>query len=300
MNKNTPLFTWLALGQVGVIYLLIASYISLTFSLVDYLIKDPLVYQNSGGLNISMSIALVSTVLVIVLARSIGKLYKADSELISSSLRKWLGYLTMFVSGTVLTVDAIVVISNFFNGDTTASFIYKAIVLAILMVLVFIGFKREINKTDYSNNLSAKIIAWGLIVVSAALITATMLAFGGPQTQKDRRIDQQTAIDLSNIEYSLVSYYNVNAKLPADLSDIAGDYSTPVVGADGSSYTYKAIDEAKFELCANFKTNTKDDSIIKKEYAEPVYGGPSFNLHDSGNYCFTHSITDFIKPAPVR
>lgn len=63
-----------------------------------------------------------------------------------STVRKWFGYVTLFLAAIGLLGDLIFVIYAFLNGDLTLRFALKALVVAVIGGIVFLYFSGEIRE----------------------------------------------------------------------------------------------------------------------------------------------------------
>jgi cytochrome bd-type quinol oxidase subunit 2 len=63
-----------------------------------------------------------------------------------SSVRKWLTYLTLFISALTFLIDASIVINNFLNGEITLRFILKALTVACVSAAIFIYYLRDVEE----------------------------------------------------------------------------------------------------------------------------------------------------------
>ncbi len=65
-----------------------------------------------------------------------------------STVRKWFGYITLFIAAVVLAGDLIVTLNALLSGELTLRFILKAGLLAVVAALVFVYFGSEMRDAE--------------------------------------------------------------------------------------------------------------------------------------------------------
>jgi type II secretory pathway pseudopilin PulG len=123
------------------------------------------------------------------------------------------------------------------------------------------------------------------LVIVVFAIVAVVLQLPAIALQRDAQDDRQTSKDISEIRNAISSYARDKHAMPKTLSAVTLDdgHAKDNLGA----YTYKNDDtNQKYELCANFKTNTlgSEDSDTTFGLSSSSYANPS--KHEKGNYCF--------------
>jgi type II secretory pathway pseudopilin PulG len=93
--------------------------------------------------------------------------------------------------------------------------------------------------------------------------------------------DQRKVGDISEMQSKLDTYYQDNAKLPANLSDL--DLSEDL-SKNLSDYEYTKTSKS-YTLCANFKTDASNAD----------YGDDSVYFHGKGRQCFTQDVFSYDK-----
>ncbi|NNE51339.1 MAG: hypothetical protein HKN30_02945 [Sulfitobacter sp.] len=72
----------------------------------------------------------------------------ADPALYRSAIRKWLTYLTLLLSASVLLGDLIATIYAFLSGDFTLQFLLKAAVVGLVAGLIFVYYLADIRRGE--------------------------------------------------------------------------------------------------------------------------------------------------------
>jgi hypothetical protein len=80
----------------------------------------------------AISVLVVAFPLFLYMSRLVGKAVARDPAKRASKVRKWLTYLTLFVAVCVLVGDAVSLLYNFLDGDLTARFVLKSLVVAVI------------------------------------------------------------------------------------------------------------------------------------------------------------------------
>lgn len=166
-------------------------------------------------------------------------------------------------------------------SDAMLRMVLPALVAAALhvgMMFAYPKFGRP-SRTIFAGVLGAvsTILIIALLVVSAGQIRST-------------KQDDMTENDLSNIQTAVLTYGGDNAgKLPASLSDLSLTSAT----ADRlDRYEYHVIDDKRYELCADFLTDTTNRSgqtepVPAMREVPDVYPSYwSFRDHTKGRVCF--------------
>ncbi len=126
----------------GAIYL-----VQLVHALIDLALDDG-GYRSSHRIRWSMAVLIVTLPMYLWLAIGERRKLTADPSLYRSAIRKWLTYITLLISATVLLGDLIAVIYAFLNGDFTVQFFLKAAVVAVVAGGIFTFYLRDIRVGD--------------------------------------------------------------------------------------------------------------------------------------------------------
>ncbi len=123
---------------------------TLSYSLIDRWLPDlaerrPDIYLRQQ-MRWSIAALIVFLPLFVVLNERTHRALRADPGKRRSGVRRWLGYVTLFITALVLLGDAIYVIYAFLNGDMTLRFAAKAIVTAAVAGAIFLYFRTEMRK----------------------------------------------------------------------------------------------------------------------------------------------------------
>ena len=116
---------------------------SLIFDFINQAFPDPAMraYAGSGYVRESMrwsiSSLIVAFPLFLYVSRFINRAIRVDSRKRGSKVRFNLTYLTLFIAGSCLIGDVIVLIYNFLGGELTVRFVLKALTIGAIAGPVF-------------------------------------------------------------------------------------------------------------------------------------------------------------------
>lgn len=116
----------------GAVYL-----VQLSHALIDRAL-DAESYRSNARIRWSMAVLIVTAPMFFWLAFRERRQVLADPALYRSAIRKWMMYLTLLLSAAVLLGDLVAVIYAFLNGDLTAQFLLKAVVVAVVAGVIFL------------------------------------------------------------------------------------------------------------------------------------------------------------------
>jgi hypothetical protein len=135
------------------------------------------------------------------------------------------------------------------------------------------------------------------------LILATVVSgffiIGSPWQIRLYKYDDQKVMDLQNIQWQLVNYWQQKESLPKTLSDLQDPISGNVLPFDpqtGEPYKYVVLGPKSFQLCATFNAVSRDlPSYQSRPMAEPMIAkgadlAVSVWIHGIGEACFDRSI----------
>jgi len=306
MKNHTPYFAFLIFSRLVLSYLAVIFMSILASSLITLFVPDIMTesaYVASGAgemARFTTSALIVVIPLLIIVSKVLGSFYKNNTEYITSSVKKWLGYTTLVLTGGVIVGDLIVFVSSFMNGDLGMRLFLQCLSLAVIAGITFLYYLNDIRRTVYEKEIKSIVLAWVVIVIFLASFTALMTSDESPIYMRKYKQDMATVAKLSQYSNAIGQYYKINKSLPATLNDVSEKSSLEKMS--GSNVVYKKISADKFEICSTFareSTKTEQTSYLNRE---PYYnsGYTVFNeynfIHNKGYQCFSRTIaTDFEK-----
>ena len=309
-NKASAKDFFLHLGVIATLYAIVISFLNLLFRIINKAFPEVAqnIYAWGAGSEISLPVATLIIVFPIfaILSYLAYKTYTETLDKKEPWIRKWLVYITLFVTGIVLVGDLVMVLYKFLDGqDLTSAFLLKALAVLVTAGCVF-GFYLQ----DTREKISSKVRKMWLIGVGIVILISIILGFsilGSPQTQRLIRYDNQKITDLQNIQWQVISYWQMNGTIPTNLKELekTQQYILPTDPQSKTDYEYKKTGEMTFELCSDFSsenmTNQNNMAVAPVNY--PVKGSIIQNEnwnHKSGRQCFQRVIDPVAYPTQVR
>ena len=207
----------------------------------------------------------------------------------------WLTFFSLFVAGIILVGDLVMVLYKFLDGqDLTAAFLLKALVVILVTGGVFGFYLQDIRDRVSPGKRKMWAIGAGVIIIISIILGFGIL--GSPQNQRLIRQDNQKITDLQNLQWQVISYWQMNGEIPESWPNMIADSQTD------KPYEYKKTGAMTFELCAEFNRESATDQnyAIRLEYPK---GGMMQNdnwSHSVGRHCFEKVIDPIAYPTQVR
>lgn len=304
--KTTAKDFFFYLTSFVTLYVSAVSLIALLFTIINKAFPDALnsYYYYGGDLYSSgMRAAIACLVIVfplyLVVASYLNRYLRANPDKKELGVRKWLTYLTLFVTGAAAVTDLIVLVNTFLGGEITIRFVLKVLVVLLVSGAVFAYYLYDLKKafTPDMPNRSKLIISLACVLVFGSLIGGLTYA-GSPMKVRSMKFDETRVSDLSNIQWQIINYWQRKGAIPATLAEVQDPISGNTLPKDpeGREYTYAKTGAMSFKLCANFSlSNEKTD--IKETYRS--YPAPTANenwKHGAGNTCFDRTIDPQLYP----
>ncbi|MFA5742460.1 MAG: DUF5671 domain-containing protein [Candidatus Paceibacterota bacterium] len=292
--------------SAATLYLSIIGFITLWWQIINFLFPDKLNAANGFGSSIYNSLIWGTSALVVsfpvyvLVSWIIGRDFKIYPLKREASVRKWLWYITLFVSAMTIIIDLVTLVFNFLKGDLTIQFFLKLIVILAVAAAVFGYYLWDLRKRENISDAPKK-MTWAAGAVILASIIYGFFLVGSPAKQRDLRFDEQRVSSLQQIQNSAVEYWQQKNQLPQNLEEMNKlGYGTPTDPETGKQYEYSATSEISFRLCADFKAafKTENNNANTLYYYSPrgIATIPQNWVHDAGQTCFDSTIDkDFYK-----
>lgn len=307
--RATPkdFFYWA--GAMVALYWSVTSFIFLMFDYINYAFPDPLRYYMSdpyqGGVSFEMSSLIVLFPVFILLMWLIHRDISRDHSRSEVWVRRWALVFTLFIAALSMTIDLVILVHSFLNGDAiTTAFVLKVLVVLLVAAAAFMHFIADLwgywEKYPRRGN-SVGVAALVLVLLS---ISAGFFILGTPAHARLVRFDQQKVSDLQQIQSEILSYYQSKQTLPITLNDLNNSLSYFTVPADaqtGQPYGYRVTKAPySFELCATFNSaGTIQGQAYDSRYPQtpaPVGGTIDNWQHSAGIQCFARTIDPQLYP----
>lgn len=305
LPRSTAKDVFAHLFAIVTLYVSVVSFIVLGFQYIDVTFPDALSFYYTGALDAirsSMASVIVMWPAFVGISWFMQKDVKAELEKREIGIRKWLLYLTLFITAITIIVDLITLVNYFLNGEITVRFILKVFVVLATAAAVFGYYLWDLRTESIAKSKVPKNTAIGASVMVLATIILGFILVGSPAQQRKVRFDDQRVSDLTMIQNEVTNFYqSKKGALPVTLNDLSNTlngYSVPVDPSTGAAYEYRIMgDGLTFELCATFEADSvggqTDTSMPYRAYGVNYYG--SWN-HGIGRTCFERTIDPDLYP----
>ncbi|MFA5778346.1 MAG: DUF5671 domain-containing protein [Candidatus Paceibacterota bacterium] len=299
-TKTSAKDFFINLGAIVALGFFVGNLVSLLFTIINKAYPPTIGYNYYGSSSISFPVAALIIIfpVYILLMWLLERGYVLEPEKRNVGIRKWLTYITLFLSGFALAGDLVTILYYFIDGrDITAGFLLKALSVLVISLSIFFYYISDVM--GKSNGKIRKI--W--IAVSATIIILCIIwgfsVLGSPRTQQLLKYDEQKVSDLQNIENAIQNFYSLKGVLPKDFTEIDENqnyYVNTIDSQTQKSYEYEKTSDTTYNLCADFnKEITKTDYLAKSG----PYDGNTW-LHGAGRHCFAETINPNTYSKPVR
>jgi hypothetical protein len=286
--------------------------LSVTISMLSTILKyneDDLGLFSSFAYTVSISMIatlIVVIPLVLLLTKRTNNVEDADPTIKNGGWRKgFLGFFLLNVGlwaigfSIAFIYDFVSYFASFGISDVN-TFPWRSLlangVAAILLAFTVWLYSQDYRKQELNKPYIGKIHHYGLIAL-AILLTFIYLGTAF-KSQRGTFIDDAISGDLSSIQSNINEYQaNNNGRLPNNLSDLKlNDQQT--ARSDKYDYSYTK-NSTGYELCAEFKTDTKSKKDKGSQNPLEAFSGSSYSynsssssdssnpaIHDKGKQCF--------------
>ncbi len=305
IKRNIPRDLFLHLLAIVTLYWSSISFVALLWQFINKAFPDALDFYGSQIslelIRFNVSAIIIVFPVFIVVSWYLNKIYAKEAVVRESKIRKWLLYLTLFITALVIIGDLIFVINTFLGGEITTRFILKAFSVLLVAGVVF-GYYLDDVRRETPTKL-AKYFAWVSGILVLAVVVGAFFVVGSPNSARLAQFDQQKIVDLRDIQNQIVNYWQRKEVLPPSLdalNDPISNFKVPVDPQSGAAYEYTVKDATNlsFELCANFNRDGAD--LYSPTLPRAVYnseGKPSDNWqHFAGRVCFERTIDKQLYP----
>lgn len=282
----------------------VMSMIFLFFDFLDRLLPDPAFqdyHDDVSSVRWKLAVLFVAYPLFLWMARLLHKEYARHPEKLASGIRRWLTYLILFVTACALVGDLIALIFSLLQGEVTARFFLKVIVLAVMAGLPFRYYLYSMRIA--LERFAEHRIHWRYLSCSAAIALAAVVgAFfiaGSPLQGRSERFDEERLNDLRAIQSEIISIvwdgkqYNrpyapipvtkLTKPLPITLEEVVANaqYQRPdiVDPETGDPYKYLLSSDHEFQLCVTFS--------LPRDLQYDVFWN-----HPAGEHCYSFDALD--------
>ena len=272
----------------------------LLFALIEHLLPDAIdglrAPLEGGGVRWAIALLVVTWLLYLWLARLIGTERRHQPMARLSGVRRWLTWMALLVSATVIVGDLATLVYSLLGGELSLRFTLKVGVVGAIAGSIFGWYLGELRADD-GNPPAAAANTHGLLrhgravlTIATALLLALLVTVIGlrssPSQLRAERIDRLASADLQQLEQAIIQWQQTHDQLPPDLETLfqqPGQNLPRQPAAGGAPYSYRRIDAQRFALCATYLSDSA-------HWQTRSYDWP----HPAGEHCHTRRL-----PAPA-
>lgn len=250
---------------------------TLYFQIINLSLPDPLdtmgyysLASATSTIHYSIAALLIGFPLYYFAMRLWFRKFREDEGRTESKLSKWLTYLVLLVTAVTIVGDLITTLFTLLQGEITARFFLKALVILGIAGAVFGFYYLERKKIQYRTDIPRRVFQLFGRGVSAAVLIGIILGFmvgGSPTTERNRSFDETRSGHLSSLAGCIEQYASSLGALPTTLADLtmSSQYSyCESYMKDPETmlpYEYRVVTPSmtqgaarvgQFELCADF------------------------------------------------
>src|SRR3989344_1299735 len=299
--KMTPKDFFLQFGIIITLYISAGTLLALAFSVINVAFPKVADYYYVPSISWPVATLIIIFPVYLILAWLTQKQFTAVPEKRNLAFRKWLVYITLFISAAALIGDLITVLYFYLDGqDLTLGFLLKALAVLVVAGGIFKYYFFELK--GWLSPVKNKLFATGALIVVAGMIVWGFSVIGSPRTQRLVKIDNQKVNHLQQIQGRIIDYWSQKGALPnslTDLEDSISGFRAPKDPDTDKTYEYILGEGNSFKLCAEFNRESGNDQYSQPDYYYG-YNGKSENWqHGKGRHCFDRTIDPELYP-PVK
>lgn len=309
MPKTTPKDFFLYLAGFVALYVSAISLVNLLFNIINKVFPDNLntyYYYDyySTGMRLSIASLIIIFPLYLFLASYLNKYLIGNPEKRELGVRRWLTYLTLFVTGAALATDLVVLVNTFLGGEITTRFVLKILALAIVALAIFSYYIYDLKKNFTADmpNRTRLLVTLASVLVLGSLVGGFVI-IGSPMTVRAQKFDDRRISDLQSIQWQIINYWQQKGQIPTDLESLKDPISSFYAPSDpltGAPYEYRATSDLAFEICATFSLSSQNqkNELKKNNTTRPMsYGMTDENwIHGAGKTCFDRVLDRDLYP----
>lgn len=298
-DAGTARDAFLHLLAFATLYTTVVSLIILIFQYINKYFPDAseAYYYNdasSSAIRWSMACIIVAFPIFLYVSRILYKECSSHHEKLASGVRKWLTYLTLFITAMTLIGDVITLFFYFFDGELSTRFILKVLAVFLLAGVPFSYYflTLRMEPEEYAKSPIHVRYRWLSIAVVLIAFVSGFFIVGSPASGRDQRFDDRRVEDLRAINNAIYEHVYGSGRwdpsptklreIPTTLEEVAESSVYQVLNITdpetGELYGYE-VEGEQFRVCATFAQ-------------ERTQQFDAFWNHPAGYHCFESDITD--------
>lgn len=255
------------------LYSTVISLIVLFFTFLDRLLPDAAfpryAYADDfSGIRWPLAVLIVSFPLLLWMSKLLHRSFTAHTERLLSPVRRWLTYITLFITACTLMGDLITLVFFLLQGELTLRFLLKVTTILVLCGTPFLYYLRTIRMEPDAfarTRLHRGYLLCGGVIVLVAIVWS-LLIVGSPLYGRSQRFDDVRLADLHAIREGILAIVYGQARyapapqiigaMPRSLDEIQSSVTSQrlsiVDPQTGTPYEYILSGGTRYQLCAIF------------------------------------------------
>jgi len=246
----------------------------------------------------SLAVVMVSFPLFIFLSRILHAELTKHPEKLVSGIRKWLTYLTLFVTACTLIGDVITLFFFLLDGELSTRFILKVLAVFLMSGLPFWYYFTvvRLEPSKYALSQAHKIFFGSMCVIVPLIFLWGIVIVGSPSHGREQRFDEKRLSDLRTIHQEVLNQMYGDSRyiepaapitvlpkpLPENLEAVAANavYNKISVHDPQSGVPYEYfVKGTSYSLCAEFG--------LVRDLSYDIFWN-----HPAGHHCFAFNALD--------
>lgn len=280
------------------LYASVISTMVLWFQYINRFLPDPalgestLYDSDASFIRWQLAILLVAFPLLAYLWKTLHREFAHNPEKLTTGVRRWLTYLTLFVTACAMIGDLIALVFSLLQGELSVRFFLKVFTVFVLTGVPFVYYFSVLRMQPdmYRKWRYHKHFVVAASVVAAVTFLWGILLAGSPIQGRLERFDEQRLTDLRVIQHEIYDQVygdkryqplpvtSLPKALPKSLDAIATNaINQRITSTDpqtGAPYEYSVTAPTRFSLCATFSLERRQQYDI-------------FWDHPAGRHCFS-------------
>lgn len=194
-------------------YATVIAAVMLLFRYINRLFPDPALRQGLhqawelSGIRWSLAVVIVTFPIYLLLSRLLLREMRQRPEKSWSGVRRWLTYLTLFLASVALGGDVITLVFRLLEGELTARFLLKVLVVLVVAGLSFAYYFQSLRLPADKPETVRLHRAFAGVAIALALATVAwgFVVVGSPGVERLRKLDERRIEDLRTIQDEIVN-----------------------------------------------------------------------------------------------
>ena len=188
-TKTSAKDFFIHLGAMIALYTTAISLVNMLFTVIDKAYPPISQYNYYSSYSISFPVAsmIIMFPIFILLMWLLEKSYIAEPEKRQNGLKKWLTYITLFISGLIVAGDLITLVYYFLDGQNlTTGFILKSLSVFAVALGIFMYFITDVrDRLTHTSRVVWRVVA-GVVVIGSIILGFSIIGKGGIGSKKIR------------------------------------------------------------------------------------------------------------------